>query len=319
MADTDAPAAAEARPELQYHDDRVFVGSFKEGTDMEAVEALLKPIGNIANFKNKTKVRKLEESRETVENAFVRFETADEAAACITKLNGTDMLGSTIRVEYQIKRPRKKKERKPAAAKPAKEAAPAEAVPAKPADPCRIIVKALANGTTEEQLRAAASGCGDIVSLELITRNRWRAFLTFGTAEAATAAIASLNGVEVNGATVKAESESPRAPRPARATKAKAAPAAPKPQDPTATFVGNLDVSVTKEMLQEKVAGVTKVRFLKRRAGPDGAEATFSNAILTFASQADADAVVAKNETEIFAGSGTVRAEAAKPRGAPRE
>ncbi len=81
-----------------------------------------------------------------------------------------------------------------------------------------IYVGNLSFDTTEEQLRQAFEGFGEVTSVNIITdkysgESRGFGFVEMSSKDAATAAISGLNGQELNGRTLNVNEARPRAER----------------------------------------------------------------------------------------------------------
>jgi RNA recognition motif-containing protein len=82
----------------------------------------------------------------------------------------------------------------------------------------KLFVGGLSWGTTDDTLREAFSRFGDIVEAKVITdresgRSRGFGFVTFAGAEGADAAIAEMNGAELDGRTIKVNEAEDKGPR----------------------------------------------------------------------------------------------------------
>ena len=79
----------------------------------------------------------------------------------------------------------------------------------------RIYIGNMSYDTTEEQLREAFEGFGEVVSVNIITdrdtgRPKGFGFVEMADQEAASAAIAGLNGQEINGRALNVNEARPR-------------------------------------------------------------------------------------------------------------
>ena len=179
---------------------------------------------------------------------YVTFDSEDAIVAAVDRFNNTEHGGRTLTVERELpKAPRGARRRRTRGAGGAgagadagagaggaaggnrrRKKAPKADEPTEPAevienDPKRVYVGNVPFSATEDSLRAAFAGCGEITEVAVPEQRTGHklgfAYVTFATAAAATNAVQTLNETDMEGRTIRVELENrkpkkPRARRP---------------------------------------------------------------------------------------------------------
>jgi hypothetical protein len=237
----------------------------------------------------------------------VAFETDDSAAKALA-LSGQKLGEREIRVEYELVRARKARKRGPKAAGEEGAAAPAprerrrreEGAEDKPArDPAKTLwLTGLGAAHSEEGVRALVAPFGAVASVELLSRGRKSAYVTFEREGAVEAAAAALTGKVVEGGIeggIKAEAARPAAPRAPRTRApraggegraaagagrpAAAAPAEPRaPREVKGVRVDGVPEGATPDQLKTALAAAGRITGAKVIEGRGHGFVTFEDA-----------------------------------------
>eukprot|EP00708_Paratrimastix_pyriformis_P002921 GAFH01001682.1.p1 GENE.GAFH01001682.1~~GAFH01001682.1.p1 ORF type:complete len:271 (+),score=90.77 GAFH01001682.1:434-1246(+) len=168
--------------------------------------------------------------------AYAEFATVEDAQAALQAMNGADISGRSLRLDFA------QSERR----------SPQARTPQGPKNPPSntLFIGGLSYSASEDMIRQAFSNCGEIKSVRLMVDAQGQAkgfgYIEFPTVEAAQAAMA-LNGAAIDGRTVRLDFAEARQERPARSPVAPAE--GPKNPPSEKLFVGQLDFAATKEDL----------------------------------------------------------------------
>eukprot|EP00753_Platysulcus_tardus_P008359 PLAT15918.1.p1 GENE.PLAT15918.1~~PLAT15918.1.p1 ORF type:complete len:423 (+),score=210.50 PLAT15918.1:72-1340(+) len=229
----------------------------------------------------------------------VEYETAEEAAAAISTLDGTDYLGRALHVRYD----------RPATSR----RAPARRTRA--AAGAAVLVTGLDPATEWKTVKDAMRSAGDVAFVDIVRTGGYpsgSAVVQFGSVEAAQTAVDELNGTEIDGNVVTlaptADPEPAAAPAGGYAAPAGGAAAAggeegspallgSKPADSRNVFVNNLAYSTKWWALKDYMATIGEVEHVEVLGSQGWSRGC---AIVTFADAAvAAQAIKELNETEL--------------------
>ena len=168
--------------------------------------------------------------------AYLSFSTVEEATAAAEALNGHEMAGRQLRLDYAEVRGRPRRAERPVE--------PPSHVPA-----AKLFIGGLSDKATEDILRETFAVHGQItdiyVPMDLETdKPRGFAYLTFSTVEQATAAVEALNGQEMAGRQLRLDYAEmrKRAQRPVEE---------PTNQPTVKLFVGGISAEATEDIIRE--------------------------------------------------------------------
>jgi len=182
-APSDAPRA-EPKPS-----NKIRVSDLAVGTQEAAVEAAASAHGNVLKVK-------VIDSEVSGLHAIVAFATAEEADAAAAAMDGSSVQGATVTVATT--RPRARRPRKRGPRDAAGAAGGDSEKPAGVADPARIWVGNLPAEIEADAVTAAFSKFGEVTRFQRRNSGARFCFLTFASADAATAAVES-GSVQLNG------------------------------------------------------------------------------------------------------------------------
>lgn len=158
------------------------VGNFSDDADEDSLRELFQACGELTDFY----VPKDGTTGLNRGFAFVSFSTIEEAVAAHDTLNGADLAGKNIRIEYAEVRQR-----------PAK----APAASGKPPS-LKLFVGSVSEDATEDDLRQLFETCGELTHVNVpkdaeTGAGRGFAFVSYSTVDEAIAAMNTLNGAEL--------------------------------------------------------------------------------------------------------------------------
>lgn len=300
-------APVSSAPIVKISETEVFVGNLPFGYDEAAVKEVFAKYGAISKVVT------------TKRFVTLTFEATDSAAKALAEQE-QDFGGRPMRVEARaIRRKRRAKRTKKAkvAGEEGAAAAPADgegagdvrrrrnpkakSAAAAPANekvvefPNRVYVGSLAEGTTEAQVTDALQSVGGTVQTFRFSQDLKSAIANMASAEMAEEIIIALNGKQVNGATVvveKARGSRNRngGGRKARTEGGAGEDSAPRPPNPRKVFVGGIPEDTTIQAIKDVFGGNPRVHKRKQVH------------ILTFATEEEAQAALAKSGSTLFGG-----------------
>eukprot|EP00053_Salpingoeca_punica_P016364 m.154073 g.154073 ORF g.154073 m.154073 type:complete len:344 (+) comp16951_c0_seq14:78-1109(+) len=316
-----APRVQEDASNVTVIDTDVFVKRLPADADETVIRNTFSTFGNITNIRLTR--------RQGRQFASITFETAAAASKCLAGAANVRVNGQEVEIEQRrtVTRPPKaegaaapageaRPPRQPRAPKQQAAAAAPAAAPAAPveADPNSVWIGGIDRDVTADDVRAFASKYGPVARLTI--RSRF-AIVAFETAKAAADAVAGANGAKIGERVLEvaqAKPPQPRAARKPRAPRAEggaaaggAAPAAggeaaprrrqrTRTANPAQVFVGG----VTEESEDDIKKHFSNIVKIERRRG---------FARVTFETPEAAQAALAKNGQELFAGKGPSRVE----------
>lgn len=167
---------------------KLFVGNFSDDADEDMLREMFQVCGTITDvYVPKDGITGLNRG-----HAYVSFSTVEEAMAAHGTLNGMDLAGKSVRIDYaEVK------------ARPARAPVASDKPPS-----LKLFVGSVAEDATEDDLRELFQPCGELTDMYIpkdanTGAGRGFAFVSYSTVDEAIAAMNTLNGAELAGKSIR--------------------------------------------------------------------------------------------------------------------